>query len=272
MTKEVNVMSKTNKRFGMSAIISHPETKSIEEQLEIFAAAGFESFFLSCDVTDEFEKIPGWSKHAKSSGIEFEAVHAPSAMVDSVWIESENALIYKEKLEGIIGFCSDGEISKIVLHVGTNPNLSPSQRGLDFWRDMENYAKKNGVKICYENANTPKLLEAVVSSSDKFHGFCFDVGHQLCYTPEKDYINLYSNKLIYTHIHDNYANGKDMHLLPKDGVNDWNKYFLSLNNVGYSGTLNLELSCYHMEAYRNMTFKAFVEHSYKRILETAKMG
>ena len=261
-------MHKCENFLGMSAIISHPEKKSIEEQIEISANIGFDSFFLSCDVTNEFEKIPFWSHFAQKHGICFEAVHAPSSMVNSIWFGDEQAIIYKSSTEKILDLCSEGEVSKLVLHVGTDPDIKPSQTGLEFWKNLEIYAKKRGVKLCYENANTPNLFEAVVSDVDSFHGICLDIGHQLCYTPEKDYLNLFGDKIIYTHIHDNLSDGRDMHLLPKDGKNDWNKFFSGLNEVKYKGTYNLELSCYYSDEYKNMTFYDFVEHSYKRLLET----
>ena len=260
-------MKTYNNRLGMSALVSHPDKKTIEEQMEIFASVGFDSFFLSCGVTDEFEKIPYWSKYAKNIGIDFEAVHAPSTMVDSVWKGNEDVVTYEKLLKKILDFCSDGEIPKLVLHVGASPQIDVTQIGLEFWKKAEEYAKNRGVKLCYENANTPNLFEAVVSNADNFHGFCFDVGHQLCYTPEKDYATLYRKKLLYTHIHDNFGDGRDLHFLPKDGINDWYNYFSLLNKIGYTGTLNLELSCYHREDYRNMAFNKFVEHSYNRLVE-----
>ena len=77
---------KTKNQLGMSALISHPDKKTIEQQLQIFADVGFDSFFLSCGVTNQYEKIPYWSACAKSLGISFEAVHAPSDFVNSVWV------------------------------------------------------------------------------------------------------------------------------------------------------------------------------------------
>jgi len=263
-------MKKNRNRLGMSALISHPEKPDIEEQLQIFASVGFESFFLSTGVTDEFEKIPYWSRCAKNVGIDFEAIHAPSALVDLVWNEKEQAVDYQKNCENLLDLCSEGEISKLVLHVGTSPNTSITQKGLSFWNALERYAQKRGVILCYENANTPLLFEAVVENMDSFHGICFDIGHQLCYTPEKDYATLYGNKILYTHIHDNLADGCDSHLLPKDGINDWDCFFEKLNNMGYTGTLNLELSCYHKKAYTELSFYEFAKHSYARLYELTK--
>lgn len=258
-------MPKTGNHLGMSALISHPEKKPIEEQMQIFASVGFDSFFLSCGVTDQFERIPFWSNCAKQIGIDFEAVHAPSDMVDAVWQGTEAAAAYKKATERIIDHCSAGEISKLVLHTGTDPSLFPTECGLEFWHNLENYAKQRAVSLCYENANTPMLFEAVVASADSFHGVCHDIGHQLCYTPQLDYVNLFCDKIRYTHIHDNLADGRDLHFLPKDGVCDWNGYFSRLRQTGYSGTLNLELSCYHNPMYRDLSFEQFAKIAYDRL-------
>ncbi len=256
-------------KLGMSALISHPEKKSIEEQIEIFASVGFESFFLSCGVTNEFEKIPLWKNIAESVGIQFEAVHAPSQNVDSVWL-CENPEIYEKQTKSIIDVCSVAGVSKLVLHVGTNPEIKVTDMGLNFWKKLEKYAKGVNVRLCYENANTPALFETVVNSADDFHGICHDIGHQLCYTPENNYAEMFGDKILYTHIHDNYADGRDMHLLPKDGYNDWDSYFNSLSKKGYSGTLNLELSCYYSEKYKNMSFENFARLAFERLSQFTK--
>lgn len=253
-------------KIGMSALISHPDKKTIEEQIEIFSSVGFESFFLSSGVTSEFEKIPMWSKFAKCRGIEFEAVHAPSNGVDFVWDSLEKGAVYKKSIEKIIDYCSVGEISKIVIHVGTDSKKQVTLAGLEFWKNLEVYAEKRGVIICYENANTPLLFEEVVKNSACFHGVCHDVGHQMCYTPDKNYLEMFANKLIYTHIHDNFGKSEDLHFLPGDGQNNWEKYFDFLLNIGYAGTFNLELSCYHSAEYRLIPFEEFVKLSYDRII------
>lgn len=290
-------MAKIHNKLGMSALISHPEKKSIDEQMKIFAAAGFESFFLSSGVTYEFDKIPFWAACARECGILFEAVHAPSDMVDSVWLGAEQWGAYKSATERIISLCSEGGVEKLVLHTGNDPKLSPNERGIEFWRNLEDYATARGVTLCYENANTPALFEAVVSSASAPHGICHDIGHQLCYTRSKNYISpsflqgdsicesaskvggacdnngdskTGGKKLLYTHIHDNLADGRDLHLLPGDGTNNWREYFEQISSLGYTGTLNLELSCYHRPDYREFSFEKFAITAYDRLYNLIK--
>ena len=210
------------------------------------------------------------SKIGKNFNIQFEAVHAPSQYVNDVWIGNEYGDKYRQNIENIIDLCSDGEVGKLVVHVGTSISVPITEKGLFSWSALEQYAKKRNVHICYENSNAPDHFKAVVENSDTYHGICHDIGHQNCYTPEVNYLRLFGSRILYTHIHDNFGVQKkgepcDLHLIPCDGSIDWTLYFSDLREAGYNGTLNLELSCFHFEQYRNMSFKQFVETSYRRI-------
>lgn len=262
--------TKKNK-LGMSILISHPDKKSIDDQIEIYAQTGFDSFFLSSGVTNHFERIPEWSRIAKKYNIEFEAVHNPSDYVDSIWSKENYDNQYEIITKKIIDLCSEGEVSKLVLHVGTSPLIVASECGLEFWYKLELYAKSKGIKLCYENSNVPELFSAVIKNSDSYHGICHDVGHQFCYTPDKNYEKIYANRFLYTHLHDNNGNGQDHHFLPGDGKINWDTYFSDLNKSNYNGTLNLELSCYHSDEYKNMKFENFTTLAYNRIKKVSDL-
>ena len=62
-------MKTDDSKLGMSILISHPDSYSIEEQIPLFADAGFDSFFLSCGVTEDFSKIPIWAEIAERSSL-----------------------------------------------------------------------------------------------------------------------------------------------------------------------------------------------------------
>ena len=260
----VNMQYAQNK-LGMSVLSSHPEQMPIEEQIALFADTGFDSVFLSCGVTKEFEKIPFWAMTARQHDVVLEAVHNPISIVDSVWLGQEGAEQYEENTKKILDFCSQAEVSKLVIHVGRSADVAVSETGLAFWRKLELYAKQRGVQLCYENSGTPALLAAVVENADAFHGVCHDIGHQLCCTPEIHYEKLYGDRILYTHLHDNFGANRDSHLLPQDGMVDWNTYFHALKNANYRGTLNLELSCLYSATYREMPFPEFVRLAHTRI-------
>lgn len=258
-------------KLGMSALISHPETPGIEEQIRLFARVGFDSFFLSSGVTDRFDLIPEWSALAREGGIEFEAVHHPTGNVDAVWTGGEGRENYERGVRQNIELCSEGEVARLVLHVGSSPSVTPNDDGLELWHRLEQYAEHQGVMLCYENSTAPEVFEAVARNAGAYHGVCHDVGHQSCYTPHKRYEETFARRIAYTHLHDNLGAGRgDLHFLPGDGVINFGAYFERLRAASYGGTLNLELSCYHRAEYREMSFESFARLAYERLVALTK--
>jgi len=82
-------------------------------------------------------------------------------------------------------------------------------------------------------------------------GFCIDTGHEMCYNRSEDMIGKYgrNGKLFCTHLNDNLGiTGPeifwhdDAHLLPFDGIADWEGIVRRLKSVEYDGILTLELT------------------------------
>ncbi len=248
-------------RLGMSITNSHTENLSIEEQIVYYAREGFDLFFLSCGVTEDFYKIPSWSRLAEKSGIEFEAVHAPSGYVNTVWESGDGYTLYMRKTKEIIDFCSDGCVSRLVLHSAAGRDIKSCEIGLERFASLEGYAEKAGVHLCYENSDNLSTLSALLENCSPFHGFCWDTGHNLCYTPNENLGKLFGKKLMYTHLHDN--DGKsNLHLLPFDGINDWESILKAVRDADYGGTLNLELSCRGKSEYNLMSYADFTHAAY----------
>ncbi len=259
-------------RLGMSAIVSHPSAPSIGEQISLYAAVGFDAFFLSCGVTEEYHRIPEWAMDARRAGILFEAVHAPTDGVNALWSSADDAegtcaaQAYIARAQGLIDHMAAGEVDKLVLHVayGTPPPVS--ETGLARFFALEAYASERGVCLCYENATGTEHITAAVRNASPGHGFCHDCGHNACYTPEADLLGACGDRLLFTHIHDNRGGGNgDLHLMPFDGDRDWARYAATLAATGYTGTLNLELACMHSDQYRAWTFEQFAKEALARL-------
>lgn len=262
--------------LGMSMLISHPQAPSVTEQLRLFAGVGFDSFFLSSGTVDDFEPIPDWAEAARRCGIFFEAVHAPTQYVDGVWRGGMERDIYQKLLWRIIELCAAGGVPKAVLHTAADPGVPVTPEGIAFWRKTEEFATRHGVCLCYENSAVPVHFAAVVQDLAPGHGICHDVGHQFCYTPQHAFEKQYADKILYTHLHDNRgsmppAGGTDLHLLPFDGLLDWQAYARALACAGYRGTLNLELSCFHSKAYCAMSFSDFAALAFERVLRLREL-
>lgn len=254
----------------MSIMISHPNAGSIEEQIALFAQVGFDSFFLSCGVTDDYYKIPEWGTVAEHNGICFEAVHLPSNGLISMWgLDDANAEKAIAEYSKILCFCEKAGVQKAVLHSATNGCLAVTEIGLGRFSVLEQYAKEHGVRLCYENSDTPEHLQALISHADSYHGFCFDTGHKNCYTPDAELLYRYGDRLLITHLHDN-DGLHDLHFLPFDGTVNWNKTSEALKECGYCGTLNAELAA-RMPLYKQMDYSEFVREAYLRLKQLRQL-
>ena len=79
-------------------------------------------------------------------------------------------------------------------------------------------------------------------------GFCFDSGHELCYNHGEDQLALFGEKLLCTHLNDNMGqtgervtSQDDAHMMPFDGLVDWEWVARRLRACEFSGPLTFEL-------------------------------
>ena len=104
-----------------------------------------------------------------------------------------------------------------------------------------------GVRLAVEvipNAlSTPaSLVELIESDIDAGQlGICMDVGHARLMGGVVDAIETCSGHLLTTHLHDNRGRNDD-HLVPGQGVVDWDATLLAFQKVGYDGVWMFELA------------------------------
>lgn len=93
-------------------------------------------------------------------------------------------------------------------------------------------------------------------------GFCWDCGHESCFTPGREYMPIFGKRLVCTHIHDNHGiyNGDD-HMLPFDACMDFEKVARQIRESGYEGSLMLEVGPGAHEVYQNLTWEEFFERA-----------
>lgn len=150
----------------------------------------------------------------------------------------------------------------------TAPEIGPV--GLDRFRRLADHAESIGVRLAFENLEPLPHLHAVMEAIGAPHGFCWDCGHNLCYTPAVNMMERYGDRLICTHIHDNHGITRpgyvhyhdDLHRLPFDGVLNWEWFAETIRNSPYAGPLTLELT--YWPEYRETPFPAFLEEAYRR--------
>ena len=127
-------------------------------------------------------------------------------------------------------------------------------------------ASSTSVPICIENmvlGNMTNGLEQIKEYADKCEkGYVvIDTNHFLKDRPEDAILAIGAEKIKALHISDNDF-VYERHMMPGEGLNDWNKIIGALEQIGYKGSFNYELS---MGKY-GYTYKQVVEN-YEKLFE-----
>ena len=108
-------------------------------------------------------------------------------------------------------------------------------------------------------------------------GFCFDAGHEHCNTKTVSWLDIFCERTVATHIHDNFSRGEekvggiDLHRLPFDGTYNYEAMMRRLDKYSYSGTLMLEVFMFRSEEYEKMTVEQFLALAYEKAKKLASL-
>ena len=193
---------------------------------------------------------------AKREGLALVSLHAPYGGAADLWSEDEN--VARPVLDELLLSLSDAHkygFPLLVLHVwiGFGEEPAPTDAGLARLSLLAARAKELGVRLAFENTEGDRHLDAVLShfAGDDTVGYCFDSGHEMCYNRSRDLLALYGDRLLVTHLNDNLGISRfdgeifwtdDLHLLPYDGIADWDNTVARLKRSRPLAYLNFELS------------------------------
>lgn len=258
---------------------------SVEEQIRLFKRTGFEGFFTGWD-----NDLKKYRKVADEVGLIYQSVHAPFGNAAKMWNNDEKAEQAVEELVRCVRDCAEVNVPVLIVHpfIGFEKNNVPTQEGIENFGIVVEEAKRDDVKIAFENVEGEEYLKALMDAFAAYEnvGFCWDTGHEQCYNRGKDMLSLYGDRLIATHINDNLGvsdfDGNifwtdDLHLLPFDGIIDWKKAAERLNNCGYNGILTFELNKFgkpnrhENDKYAKMTIEEYITECYIRACKVAYM-
>ena len=252
-----------------------------DDHMRLLKETGFDGFFT------KFEDVDNYARLAKKYSMTYQSVHAPYNRARVIWHdEGEEGDRAVTDLTACLRACADNNVPISVFHAVVNFDIhNPTQIGLDRYGKIVQEAEKLGVKIAFENTEGEEYLEAVMKefASSKAVGFCWDTGHEMCYNHSKDMLALYGDRILCTHLHDNLGisdfNGviqpsDDFHLLPFDGIADWDHNMARLDKTGFEGMLTFELNLrfegrFQTEAYFKMPFERYVAECYMRACRVA---
>ncbi|MBQ9968852.1 MAG: sugar phosphate isomerase/epimerase [Oscillospiraceae bacterium] len=185
-------------------------------------------------------------------GMTIQSLHAPNR-VAPLW-EEEGSADTLEKMLACIDTCAAYQIPIMVLHswnglLYTFPGEPLYYNNFD---RIVDYAQQRDISIAFENLEGEEYLAALMARyADRPHvGFCWDSGHEHCYPHKLDFLKLFGDRLIMTHLNDNLGpriddgvgHGEDdLHYLPWDGNIDWEKNLQRLYAAKEQKILNFEL-------------------------------
>ena len=258
----------------------------IKEQLSMFHELGFEAYFV--DWNDDMD-VAEIKAHGDSLGMIFQSIHAPFTKVAAIWKDDEApAAEAVEELIRCVNACADNEVPIMICHafIGFKDH-TPTPIGIERFRMVVEAAQKRGVKVAFENTEGEEYLAALMDAFVGYDnvGFCWDTGHELCYNRGKDMLALYGDRLLCTHLNDNLGikdfYGQityidDLHLLPFDGVADWEDITRRLNQHHYNGILTFELNKakkhrHENDVYAEMDVMRYLCEAYKRACRVAML-
>ena len=254
------------------------------DQIRLFHDIGFECFFTGYD-----QRLGEYRELAEKLGMHYQSVHAPFGKIDSLWTGNGAEEIEKVLLQ-CVNDCADMGVPIMVCHayIGFLPSAGPNEQGIERFRRIVEAAAARGLKVAFENTEGEEYLAALMNAFIGYEnvGFCWDTGHELCYNYGKDMTALYGDRLFCTHLNDNLGirafDGTitwrdDLHLLPFDGINDWQSIADRLNRHGYTGELTFEMGrgCapgrHDKDKYNRMSIEEFLCEVYARACRVATL-
>lgn len=225
--------------------------------------AGFDGFFVGQEMANFEDQVRELRAMADKEGLEIETIHSTIPGCYDLWTEGTAGEDYVAVLKNNIDNCKKFSIPILVVHIQVKEDgENLLERGIARLETVVAYAKEQGVKIAFENINEPEFLFEVMKHFQESHvGFCYDCGHEACHTPGVEFLPILGERLFCTHLHDNDGVG-DLHLLPFDGVLDFERICRQLKEVNYQGNITLEL-CYSRDYQGKMSKTEFLERAYQ---------
>ena len=210
----------------------------LDEQLSLMKANGFSATFTGAENPNLEVIIPA----LKEAGISCDNFHAPFNKINDIWRVGDAGDHMLSRLLTSVEKCAKYEVPALVVHLSSGEKAPyVNAIGRDRWAQLMDLADAKGVTICYENQ---RKLSNLAFAFEQFPNaaFCWDCGHEFCFTPGRHYMPLFGSKTKALHIHDNKCqyNGDD-HMIPYEANIDFDYVADMIAASKFEGTLMLEL-------------------------------
>ena len=222
------------------------------EIIKIIAKSKFDAISPEWEPNIEYETI---MTTAKECGLKIQSLHATFGQCAIMWGDDKAQVDfalseYFEALE----VCKKYSIPVLVMHAWfeywNKPDNFSYENGYKNYSKVVKKAKEYGVKVAFENTEREDLLLKLMEffKNEENVGFCWDSGHEMCYNHSQDMLAKLGDRLIMTHLNDNLGISRydgeifwhdDLHLLPFDGIADWDYNIKRLKSSKKLDILNI---------------------------------
>jgi len=234
-----------------------------EEQIRYMSENGFETTFMGSESPLLDSLVPA----LRRAGIVCENCHAPFNKINDIWFAGEAGELMLERLLSGVRACAKNEIPTLVVHLSSGeqaPRINDIGSAR-FDRLMEE-ARRCGVTVAYENQRKLANLSMAMEQYPEA-GFCWDVGHEACFTNGREYMPLFGTRIVALHLQDNHCEyNRDEHLLPYDGSINMELAARRIAESGYGGSIMLEVIRRNSNLYDALTPAEY----YRRAADAAR--
>lgn len=239
----------------------YSNTLPIERQIELMKENGFETTFCMADD----ENVRSVIAKVQASGIKFETLHAPFSHINDMWKEDDRGML--KELTDSVRLCAEFSIPVLVVHVSAGrPAPTINDYGNNRYDTLMAEAEKQGVNIAFENSRCVGNIAAALERYPNAY-FCWDVGHEHCFTPGMMFLPYFKDQVGALHLQDNMCQlDRDIHLIPYDGAVDMESVAQRLAQSSYQNSIMLELGRMHSDMYTDLS----PEEYYKRAADAAR--
>lgn len=254
-------------RIGMFSWFGYP--LPAEERFALIAGAGFRhtSLWWGDQFADAGAPKETQPDMARRAGLSVENIHCDFEGANLLWEDTPESEAVLSRYAGCVDDCAHYGIPVMVMHLsagGTPPG--PNELGVARLSRLIEAAERKNVRVALENVRSAEHLAYVFSRIDSDHlKFCYDSGHENCFTKQGGLLDLYGDRLAALHLHDNDGES-DQHALPGEGTVNWGQVMRKLNHARYGGVISLEVTNIFFE---RQTPEAFVQKAFERALSLA---
>ncbi len=212
-----------------------------EERVKMMKDAGF-----NCVITSNDKKFNHQSGNLKTQielfkkyGIKPSTLHMAYENKDLPYFFLKGLHGYKleRRLKKEVRLAKKYGFSCVIVHLGG----LPSDVGVERLKRVLKVCHEQDTPIAIENLDyNDTFFDIFKRIDDPYLKFCWDIGHNNCFSHGFDFIKEYGDKLVALHIHDN-DGIHDLHTLNQFGTINWKKVAKQLASLNRDINLDYEV-------------------------------